>query len=563
MIQTMAHRMTTALLMGCLISVLWAASSPAKTTLSLAPGETAVVRVYYADPATGRKLIKSFGGQLLQTRYGRGYHVMEVTQTDIDRLTAAGLRVEADRDWTPEALIDAEAPETEADTGIPRFPCYRTVEETFETAEQIAAEHPDLARWIDVGDSWEKTEELGGYDMGVLRLTNRQITSEKPALFVTAAMHAREYATAELVTRFAEHLVEGYGLDADATWILDHHEVHLMLHTNPDGRKQAETGILWRKNTNQFYCGPDSDRRGADLNRNFEFNWNCCDGSSGEECDLTYRGPSPVSEPEIQAVVDYMDSLFPDQRDDDPDSAAPLDATGIYIDVHSYGKLVLWPWGSTPEPSPNAIQLQTLGRKFAFWNGYSPEQAYGLYPTDGTSDGHAYGELGVAAYCIEVGTTFFQPCNYFERFIVPGNLPALVYAAKVVRTPYMTPAGPDAVDVALSAAAVSPGTQVELSAVIDDTRYHRAKGKQTEPLEPAQIVFAAEYYVDIPPWAEGESIAMDAADGSFDATVETVSAVIDTTGWEEGQHIVFVRGMDADGNQGAFSALFLDVLPLN
>ncbi len=103
----------------------------------------------------------------------------------------------------------------------------------------------------------------------------------KPKLFITAAIHAREYTTAELVTRFAEYLVNNYGTNADATWILDHHEIHIMLHTNPDGRKQAETGLSWRKNTNQNYCGATSTSRGADLNRNFAFQWGCCGGSSG------------------------------------------------------------------------------------------------------------------------------------------------------------------------------------------------------------------------------------------------------------------------------------------
>jgi hypothetical protein len=56
------------------------------------------------------------------------------------------------------------------------------------------------------------------------------------------------------------------------TWLLDHHEVHLMLQSNPDGRKQAETGLLWRKNVNNDYCS-NSDSRGADLNRNFDFEW--------------------------------------------------------------------------------------------------------------------------------------------------------------------------------------------------------------------------------------------------------------------------------------------------
>ena len=119
-----------------------------------------------------------------------------------------------------------------------------------------------------------------------------------------------------MVTRFAEYLVNNYATNADATWILDHHEIHIMLHTNPDGRKQAETGLSWRKNTNQNYCGVTSTSRGADLNRNFAFQWGCCNGSSGSPCNLTYRGPSPASEPEVQAVQSYMRSIFPDQHAD-------------------------------------------------------------------------------------------------------------------------------------------------------------------------------------------------------------------------------------------------------
>ena len=84
-----------------------------------------------------------------------------------------------------------------------------------------------------------------------------------------------------LATRFAEYLVNNYGMDPDATWILDHHEIHLMLQTNPEGRKEAEAGTSWRKNTNENYCGATSSNRGADLNRNFAFQWDCCGGSSG------------------------------------------------------------------------------------------------------------------------------------------------------------------------------------------------------------------------------------------------------------------------------------------
>ena len=58
--------------------------------------------------------------------------------------------------------------------------------------------------------------------------------------------------------RFAEMLIAGYGIDADLTWILDYTEVHLALQANPDGRKMAEAGQLWRKNLNENYCGATS-----------------------------------------------------------------------------------------------------------------------------------------------------------------------------------------------------------------------------------------------------------------------------------------------------------------
>ncbi len=521
-------------------------------------GEKAVVRVHFSGQKMGNMILKSFEARMLESDYGKGYHLMLVGQEDLDKLIDAGVAVEVTSFEVPD-VIEAKADDTGDGTTIPNYSCYRTVEGTYATAERIIAENPGLASWLDVGDSWNKLYSSNtGYDMQVLVLTSELVQVEKPKLFITAAMHAREYATAELVTRFAEMLVDGYGVDPDITWILDHHEIHLMLQTNPDGRKIAENRVLWRKNTNEGYCLSDYDSRGADLNRNFTFGWNCCGGSSDDECNLTYHGAYGASEPEIQVVEDYLRSLFPDQRADDMVTPAPEDATGIYIDVHSYGKLVMWPWGSTADAAPNSEQLQTLGRKLAYYNDYSPEQAIGLYPTDGTSDDHAYGELGVAAYCIELGTSFFQNCSTFESTIVPDNLPALLYAAKVVRTPFITPSGPNALSVeVVEGTAVAAGTPVTVQALVNDDVFKKANGRGEN--EPVQAIAAAEYYVDTPPWLGGIAVAMDAADGSFNDLQEYVTAMLDTAGLAPGRHMVFVRGRDAAGDWGAFSAAFLNI----
>ena len=333
-------------------------------------------------------------------------------------------------------------------SGIPGYPCYRTVEETYASAAQIVADHPNLAAWIDIGDSWEKTQPGGlpGYDLMVLRLTNAATPGPKPKLFAMTAIHAREYATAELNTRFAEHLVDNYGVDPDITWLLDNHEIHLLLQSNPDGRKKAESGLSWRKNTDNNDGCIDASRWGTDLNRNFDFQWGCCNGSSGDPCAETYRGPAAASEPETQAVQNYVIAEFPDQRPDDLTTPAPSDATGLFMDIHSYGQLVLWPWGFSTTPPPNAAELQTLGRKFAYFNDYDPAHHI-WYDVDGATDDFAYGRLGLSSFVFEIGTSFFQDCASFQNTILPDNLSALVYAAKSARRPYMSPSGPEALNV--------------------------------------------------------------------------------------------------------------------
>lgn len=96
------------------------------------------------------------------------------------------------------------------------------------------------------------------------------------------------------------------------------------------------------------------------------------------------------------------------------------------------------------------------------------------------------------------------------------------------------------------------GQDAILSATIDDTRY--SGGEST------QSIVAAEYYIDVPPWVSSTtpvSFAMSALDGGFDEPNEPVMASINTTDMTPGRHILFVRGLDADGNWGPFTAIFL------
>ncbi len=553
---------------------------------------TNIYKAYFPDLVTARKAAITFHANLLESQYDEGFLVLELDALGIATLRSYGFRVENAPEFiqrrdeflnqiqqAADARRGAPTPGTaEEGTGtgaVPRTPargdasiqsisgyaCYETVEESFAAAQGFATSFPSLAQWLDVGDSWQKTQGLGGYDIRVLKLTNSATGGSKPRLFINSAIHAREYTTAPLVLEFARWLVNGYGNNADATWIMDHHEVHLMLQANPDGRKKAEGGLSWRKNTNTNYCGATSNSRGADLNRNFSFSWNSTggQGSSGSQCNDTYRGPTAGSEPETQALQSYLRSIFPDRRGPNQGDAAPADTSGIHLDIHSYSQLVLWPWGTTSTPAPNGTALQTMGRRLAFFNGYTPQQSIGLYPTDGTSDGPSYGELGVAAFTIELGTSFFESCTTYNNSTKPKNLPALIYSAKVVRAPYQIPAGADVTAVTLgsdaSGAGVTAGTPVALSGSATHTRFNQSNGTET-----VRNVTAAQAYIDVPPWSAGATpIALTASDGGFNATTEGLAGTLNTSGLTLGKHIVYVRAQAASGQWGPVTAQFLNI----
>ncbi|MGR6872871.1 M14 family zinc carboxypeptidase [Pseudomonas sp. HK3] len=538
---------------------------------------TNIYRAYFPNEDIARKAAISFHANLLESNISGGYLILELTDEDKLRLEPFGFKFEPatafikqrdqrllriQKDVLSKKNVSTLALSSQAASqSIPGYSCYQTVEETFSIAQGMVSANPSLAQFIDVGDSWQKSQDLGGYDIRVLKLTNQNTTGNKPILFINSAIHAREYTTAPLTVEFARWLLDGYGTNADATWLLDAHEVHLMLHTNPDGRKQAETGLSWRKNANQDYCGTTSNSRGADLNRNFTFSWNSTNGggSSGNQCNDTYRGPSAGSEPEIQALESYVRSIFPDKRGPNVNDAAPTDTTGIHLDIHSYSELILWPWGDSQNVAPNGTAMQTLGRKFAYFNGYTPQQSVGLYPTDGTSDSVSYGELGVPSFTFELGTSFFQNCSTFENTIVPDNLPALVYAAKVVRAPYITPGGPDITNLTINGTSgsgtIAPNSTGSLAATATDNRFNSSNGS-----EATQNITAMEYYIDTPPWTTGAvANVLSATDGSFNSKTEAGNATINTSGLSDGKHTVYLRAKDASGVWGAVSAIFLQV----
>lgn len=510
-----------------------------------------IVRLYYGDRAKLNQLVEQY--DIFEfADHNAGYVDARLSPAEYAELTQSGYRVEVDAALTAQANMPLTMAVGQA-SGIPSFLCYRTVEETYATLAQIATNHPGLASLVDIGDSWEKVTPGGaeGYDLLALILSNKSRPGPKPRLFVVAEYHAREYTTAETALRFAEELVTGYGNNADITWLLDYYEIHLVPMANPDGRKWAEQGQLWRKNTDNNDGCATFPNYGTDLNRNLSFKWGF-PGASSSPCVETYRGPSAFSEPENVAVRDYILSLFPDQRGPNDTDAAPETATGLVINLHSYSPLIIYPWGWTTAIVPNSTALRTLGGRFSYFSRYTVQQAIDLYAVSGELDDWVYGELGLAVYTFEMGTAFFQSCTSFENTIYPSNRPALYYAAKACRQPYLDPAGPDVLQLS---ATNTVGPLLTLNALAASGR---AFGYT--PLPAAANITAARYSVDNPSWTTGVvTYAMTALDGSFNSTNETVTATVDTTGWAPGRHTIFVEARTGTTNWGVPTALFATV----
>lgn len=502
------------------------------------------------------------------------YVLVALDQKGYETLRRQGWRVAVDAAAT-EQLRAAQA-RRHFDEG------YRRVEALYADLHARNAAHPTLTELVPYGASACRRaggcvtpggEALDGFELLALRVTNEAVPGasqidgrsvvrgQKPVFILIAAIHAREITTPEIAMRLLDWLLDGYGVDADATWLVDWHETWIVPVANPDGHWLVALGqvppyggapFYQRKNANQ---DADGDGRadcaqwpptpyvqfGVDLNRNHSFAWGGA-GASLQPCAQAYRGPTPASEPETAQLQALVAALIPDQRGPGPNDPAPPETTGILISLHSFSELVLWPWGHSLTPAPNADGLRAIGARLAAFNGYLACQAGPcLYQASGTTDDWAYGELGIPAFTFELGTEFMPPYAAIDADQWPRNGPALQYAARIARAPYLTVQGPEVTDLAT---AVTPDGQLRLTAVLDD--------------RDGDAVIAAAYTLNTPFWADGaDPQPLTPLDGAFDSAVEGVTAVFDVSALGPGPHILFVHGQAAGGYWGPVSAIFI------
>ena len=333
---------------------------------------------------------------------------------------------------------------------------FLTLSEIEAYLDGLAATYPTLCSpKFTIGQSIE------GRDQWVVKISNNPLVDEaEPEIFYNSLIHAREPAGAAALLAFMDHLLQNYGSISEVTDVVDNRELYFLIVANPDGYAYNEAtnpsgGGMWRKNRRNNMNGPTPDY-GVDLNRNFGYFWGFDDeGSSPDPAEVTYRGPGPFSEPELQNFRDFVAS-----RD-----------FVIVHNIHTYSNLVLWPWGyETGAYTDREAFFRVLGDTMTQFNGYAPSAGWGLYPTNGAADDWLWGDTitkpRMITFTTEIGNNDdgFWPSPSRIPTLVSENIFPNLFLARIADDPYRL--APPRTPVLTLADSVSPNYEVVWS--VDD-----------------------------------------------------------------------------------------------
>ncbi|MDD4224556.1 MAG: M14 family zinc carboxypeptidase [Candidatus Cloacimonetes bacterium] len=305
------------------------------------------------------------------------------------------------------------------------IPGYRSYTQMLNELTQLQAQYPGLMQLSSIGTGWGSIYADQGatyyqnfdHELWAVKVSaNVQLNEDEPAFYFVGEHHAREPLSTEACMGILIHLLENYGSDPVVTGILDTSEVWIVPLLNPDGHKIVlqETDIWWRKNLrdnngNQSFnhgnYGTGWD--GVDLNRNYSWHWGYT-SATDDQNSATYHGPEAFSEPETQALRDFLLSK-------------PFLAG---IGYHTYGEYVLYPYGYVDGvAAPDQAELASLAEVIATmlpsqdYGTYAPGPSWGLYPVSGGLDDWMYGETGAFAYTIEMATQFIPPAAQVPQIV--------------------------------------------------------------------------------------------------------------------------------------------------
>lgn len=184
----------------------------------------------------------------------------------------------------------------------------------------------------------------------------------KSHIVISSSMHAREYMTSLLTMKQLEYYCFYYytgkykGLYYNELF----HNVciHLIPMVNPDGVTISQYGAKgihnaslrrnviamckkYGRGLSSYYTTWKANGRGVDLNRNYDISWNTSANQVKHPCAASYKGKSPASEKETQAIVQIINKTKPKAT----------------INYHAMGSIIYWYFGQKGELLENSKKL--------------------------------------------------------------------------------------------------------------------------------------------------------------------------------------------------------------
>ncbi|KAF2834332.1 zinc carboxypeptidase A [Patellaria atrata CBS 101060] len=232
------------------------------------------------------------------------------------------------------------------------FASYAVPSETWFTAYHSYNDHLQFLRDLQGGFAGQSEIITAGTSVQGRALTGIHIwgsggKGSKPAVLFHGTVHAREWISTMAVEYMAWQLLTKYSTDASVKAVVDKFDFYIMPVVNPDGFVYSQTtDRLWRKNRQTV---SSSSCVGRDINRNWPYKWEVPGGASTNPCSETFKGLAPGDAPENKGLVAQVNQL----RD--------LRGIRLYLDIHSYGQYILWPYGYNCNLQPeNAAAHRSL-----------------------------------------------------------------------------------------------------------------------------------------------------------------------------------------------------------
>ncbi|RMB61091.1 T9SS C-terminal target domain-containing protein [Dokdonia sinensis] len=290
---------------------------------------------------------------------------------------------------------------------------YLTYQEVLDELDDMRALYPELiSEPSDINDFVTEgqpndavTPSIGGNGIKWVRISDNADTDEnEPEILYTSIHHAREPMSLMQNIYYMWYLLENYDTDEEIKSIVDNTELYFVPIVNPDGYLHNEFtnpngGGFWRKNR--------KNGNGVDNNRNYDYFINGDSdngvwggsGSSGNPSSDIYRGPSPISEVENQAIKWLLEQHN----------------FVIALNSHTSGELLYYPFAYNGQATPDEAIFVDMAAELTSRNDYFELRDCCF---SGDSDDFMYGTVGthnpIFAFTPEIGTSFWPPAGNID-----------------------------------------------------------------------------------------------------------------------------------------------------